>query len=383
MNGIEERYISLLTDFGFKRIFGTAPNKDLLINFLNSLFDGRKVIKSLKYSNSEHVGDIYTERKAIFDVYCESEDGEKFIVEMQNASQKFFKDRSVYYSTFPIREQAPKGDTWNYKLNPVYTVALLNYDMKDETAFDMNEISHHVQLCDTATKRVFYDKLEFIYVEVAKFNKTENELVTPYDKWLYALKNLSSLNERPAALRDKIFDRLFQVAEIAKFTPVELKEYEDSLKTYRDLKNSLDTAEEKGRVEGRVEEKIAIARNLKSMGMSISDVSKATGLQEEEIKALWIYCNSIIIVNVINYQCKTIRYKGVDYPFRLVWFDEYNAEVMISTVILSNQLFSSKGTWSDSLAEYIDNKIIYYVDEGEIIESDNYLQQLLKTNILW
>ena len=383
MNGIEERYISLLTDFGFKRIFGTAPNKDLLINFLNSLFDGRKVIKSLKYSNSEHVGDIYTERKAIFDVYCESEDGEKFIVEMQNASQKFFKDRSVYYSTFPIREQAPKGDTWNYKLNPVYTVALLNYDMKDETAFDMNEISHHVQLCDTATKRVFYDKLEFIYVEVAKFNKTENELVTPYDKWLYALKNLSSLNERPAALRDKIFDRLFQVAEIAKFTPVELKEYEDSLKTYRDLKNSLDTAEEKGRVEGRVEEKIAIARNLKSMGMSISDVSKATGLSEEGIKVLWIYCNSIIIVNVINYQCKTIRYKGVDYPFRLVWFDEYNAEVMISTVILSNQLFSSKGTWSDSLAEYIDNKIIYYVDEGEIIESDNYLQQLLKTNILW
>ena len=73
-----------------------------------------------------------------------------------------------------------------------------------------------------------------------------------------------------------------EVAEIAKFTPVELKEYEDSLKTYRDLKNSLDTAEEKG----RVEEKIAIARNLKSMGMSISDISKATGLQEEEIKAL-------------------------------------------------------------------------------------------------
>ena len=225
MNGIEERYISLLTDFGFKRIFGTAPNKDLLINFLNSLFEGRKVIKSLKYSNSEHVGDIYTERKAIFDVYCESMDGEKFIVEMQNASQKFFKDRSVYYSTFPIREQAPKGDTWDYKLNPVYTVALLNFDMKDEASFDKDEISHHVQLCDTVTKRVFYDKLEFIYVEVAKFNKAESELVTLYDKWLYALKNLSTLTERPAALRDRIFDHLFQVAEIAKFTPVELKEY--------------------------------------------------------------------------------------------------------------------------------------------------------------
>ena len=75
-------------------------------------------------------------------------------------------------------------------------------------------------------------------------------------------------------------------AEIAKFTPVELKEYEDSLKTYRDLKNSLDTAEEKSRVAGRVEEKIAIARNLKSMGMSISDISKATGLKDEDIVSI-------------------------------------------------------------------------------------------------
>ena len=85
MRKIEERYISLLTDFGFKRIFGTAPNKELLINFLNSLFDGEEVIKDVKFLNSENVGDVYAERKAIFDVYCENEKGEKFIVEMQNA----------------------------------------------------------------------------------------------------------------------------------------------------------------------------------------------------------------------------------------------------------------------------------------------------------
>ena len=296
MAAIEDRYISLLTDFGFKRIFGTAPNKDLLINFLNCLFAGRKVIKDLKYNNSEHVGDIYTERKAIFDVYCESVEGEKFTVEMQNASQKYLKDRTIYYSTFPIREQAPKGE-WDFKLNPVYTVALVNYDMK-EKAFDQQEISHQVQLCDTATKQVFYDKLEFIYVEVTKFNKTENELVTLYDKWVYALKNLAKLTDRPAALRDKIFDRLFQVAEIAKFTPTELREYEDSLKAYRDLKNSLDTAEEKGvikgieigRAEGRAEgeqsKAIDIAKNLKSMGFSIADIIKATGLSEDDIMKL-------------------------------------------------------------------------------------------------
>ena len=75
MKQVEERYISLLTDFGFKRIFGSAPNKDLLICFLNSLFNGRQVVKDVKYLNPENVGDIYTDRKAIFDVYCEGENG--------------------------------------------------------------------------------------------------------------------------------------------------------------------------------------------------------------------------------------------------------------------------------------------------------------------
>ena len=135
MKQVEERYISFLTDFGFKRIFGTAMNKDLLICFLNSLFNGIQVVKDVSYLNPEHVGDVYTDRKAIFDVYCEGENGEKFIVEMQNAYQTYFKDRSLFYSTFPIREQAPKGNDWNFKLSHVYTVALLNFNM-NEDAFD-------------------------------------------------------------------------------------------------------------------------------------------------------------------------------------------------------------------------------------------------------
>ncbi len=254
----EERYISLLTDFGFKRIFGTAPNKDLLINFLNSLFSGEQVIRDVTYLNSEHVGDIYAERKAIFDVYCENEHGEKFIVEMQNAYQKHFKDRSLFYSTFPIREQAPQGADWNFKLDHVYTVAILNFDFHEE-AFDPKDINHDVGLLDKKTHRVFNDKLSFKYVEIAKFNKTENELETLYDKWLYVLKNLSRLDRRPAALKERIFKKLFEESAIAQFTPTELKEYEDSLKAYRDIKNSIDTAREEGLAKGR-EEGLALGR---------------------------------------------------------------------------------------------------------------------------
>ena len=325
MKQVEERYISLLTDFGFKRIFGSAPNKDLLICFLNSLFNGRQVVKDVMYLNPEHVGDVYTDRRAIFDVYCEGENGEKFIVEMQNAYQAHFKDRSLFYSTFPIREQAPKGNDWDFKLNHVYTVALLNFSM-NEDAFDKEKIRHHVQLCDTATHKIFYDKQEFICVEIAKFNKSLDELETLYDKWLYALKNLYKLTQRPKALCDKAFGRLFEEAEIAKFTPQEQREYEASKVAYRDIKNSIDTAKREGKEEGLAEgmekglaegmekgmaegmekglaegmekglaegmekgmnkRSLEIARKMLANGMDAATVMEITGLSESQLQQL-------------------------------------------------------------------------------------------------
>lgn len=293
MRQTEDRYISLLTDFGFKRIFGTAPNKSLLISFLNSLFEGEQVIKDVKYLNSEHVGDVYAERKAIFDVYCENEQGGKFIVEMQNAYQTYFKDRSLYYATFPIREQAPKGEDWNFKLEHVYVVALLNYEMSDP-AFSKDTISHDVGLLDKQTSRVFNDKLTFKYVEIARFNKNVDQLDSNFDKWLYVLRNLSRLDRQPKRLQNAVFDRLFEVAKIAKFTKTELREYEDSLKAYRDLKNSLETAEEKGRAEGReegraegrAEERVKMVRDLLAFGLSVEQIAKATHLTVDDVNAL-------------------------------------------------------------------------------------------------
>lgn len=290
----EERYISLLTDFGFKRIFGTLPNKDLLIDFLNSLFAGEQVIRDVTYLNNENLGDSYTERKAIFDVYCENEQGEKFIVEMQNAYQKFFKDRSIFYTTYPIREQSSKGRDWNFELANVYTIALLNFDLHEES-FDKEDITHSVCLLDMKTHKVFSDKITFKYIEVFKFNKTEDQLETLYDKWLYVLKNLSYLEKRPASLQEKIFTKLFMEASIAKFSTNEKREYESSLKAYRDLKNSLDTALrqgleqglEQGLAQGRMEVKLSTVRNLLGMGMSVEFAAKATGLTVEEIRDMF------------------------------------------------------------------------------------------------
>ena len=275
----------MLTDFGFKRIFGTDPNKELLVNFLNSLFNGEEVIKDVKYLNSENVGDVYTERKAIFDVYCENEKGEKFIVEMQNAYQTYFKDRSLFYSTFPIREQAPKGSDWNFCLKKVYVVALLNYRMSDE-AFDSSDTIHTIALMDTKTNKVFNAKLMFKYVEVGRFDKTDDELISLSDKWMYVLKNLSRLDNRPSSLREKIFTKLFDAAAIARFTPTELREYEDSLKAYRDIKNSLDTAKEEGRAEGRAEGIAMVVKNMHAKGMDLDVIASITGLNKDEVESL-------------------------------------------------------------------------------------------------
>ena len=290
---MQEKYLNPHTDFGFKRLFGTEFNKELLISFLNALFRGEQTVKDVTYLNSEHLGDRVDARRAVFDVFCESEEGEKFIVEMQNVYQEFFKDRTIYYSTFPIREQAQRGGDWDFHLNSVYTIGLLNFNFA-EGLQDAKRWHHEVKLMETDTKEVFYDKLTYIYVEIPKFDKKEAELVTMYDKWMYVLKNLSSLMSRPMALQERVFTRLFEQAEISKFNPQELRLYEDSVNAYRDIVNAIKTAEKKkfaegkagGRAEGRAEGKIEVAQRLLDMGMSIGDIVMATGLTSEEISAL-------------------------------------------------------------------------------------------------
>ena len=280
----KERYINPYTDFGFKKLFGTEMNKDLLISFLNALFNGHEVVRDVTFLNGEHFGESYRDRKAIFDVYCENEKGEKFIVEMQKAEQDYFKDRSVYYATFPIREQAPRGE-WDFQLKAVYTVGILNFVFPGDE-YSPECYHHEVKLMDTEDKHVFYDKLTFVYLEMPKFNKTEDELVTMFDKWLFVLRNLSRLMERPAALQERIFTKLFEQAEIARFTPQDAREYEESVKIYRDLTNVVNTAERKGREEGREEERLNTARKMKADGMPSELIAKYTSLSVGDIEAL-------------------------------------------------------------------------------------------------
>lgn len=277
---LRERYINPYTEFGFKKLFGTEINKDLLMSFLNSFLDTKEAITSVKYLNSERLGDGVGDRRSVFDVYCETEKGEKFIVEMQKAGQRYFKDRSVYYSTTPIREQAQQGE-WNFRLENVYTVGVLDFVFPNNE-YPADEYYHVVKLMDVADKHVFYDKLTFVYLEMPKFNKTEDELETMFDKWMYALRNLSRLLDRPKALQDRIFEKFFNQAEIAQYNEEERREYETSVKNYRDYINTMDYAHDNGWKEANVEN----ARKMKADGMPTELIAKYTSLSIDEIATL-------------------------------------------------------------------------------------------------
>lgn len=280
-----ERYVNPFTDFGFKKLFGSEINKDLLISFLNALLHEEQTVVDVTYLRNERIGSGELDRKAIFDVYCKNDRGERFIVEMQKAKQKYFKDRSIYYASFPIQEQG-KRSGWDFELKAVYTIGILDF-VFDEDKDDANYYQHEVKLMDVTKKEVFYDKLTFIYLEMPKFKKNEDELETLFDKWMYLLKNITDLTDRPEALQERVFERAFRVAEIAKFDPDELMEYEESLKVYRDLKNVIDTAVEEAREEGIQEGIRKVARSLRNMGMEWEQIAAATGLSLSELERLF------------------------------------------------------------------------------------------------
>lgn len=280
---MEARYISPFTDFGFKKLFGEEGNKNLLISFLNDLLPIKNSIIDISFHKNEQMGDDAYSRSAVYDIFCVDEKGNRFIVEMQNARQTYFRDRAVFYSTFPIRDQAKKGD-WNFKLQEVYCVGLLGFNLDDSPVDGesiLKEYIHTINLKDQNNK-VFYHKLTYLFIELAKFQKQENEIVTHFEKWMYFLKNLASFEGIPGILQEEVFEEAFIVAEIAKFTSDQRREYETSLKVYRDSINTIETAREEGWEKGMED----VAREMIIDGEPVNKISKYTKITVERIERL-------------------------------------------------------------------------------------------------
>ena len=289
----QEKYMNPYTDFGFKKLFGTAPNKEFLISFLNSLFQGRRSpIVDLHYLNTEILGPYYGDRNSVFDVYCATEDKGHIIVEMQRSEQPYFKDRTLYYASSAIVQQAPKGK-WDYELDEVCVVGILNFVFPDKE-YPEDSYLHEVRLRDGGDYHVVNEKLTFYYLEMPKFGKTEGQLVTMLDKWLYIVKNICYLMERPKEIQERVFTRFFEEARIGMLTPEERQAYEESRKHLWDNYNTISFAYSKGRKAGVAEgkelgiaqNKLETARRMLSMGLGKEAILEATGLTEADFSSL-------------------------------------------------------------------------------------------------
>ena len=289
----DREFINPFTDFGFKRIFGQEISKEILIDFLNLLLNGEQSIVSLRFKNPELQPDIKDKRRVVFDLYCESDNGTEFIVEMQAARQEFFYDRGLYYQSRALAEQGNKGKDWQYDLKPVYGIFFMDFIMHENSKFRTD-----VALMDMETGKVFNNRLRQIFLEMPRFTKEANECINDYERWLYLIKNMHMLKRMPFNAQRAVWDKLLDIADVAALNETEYKEYQEALKNYRDYHAGINFAKKEGMLEGEQrglikgekrgaqKKQLEIARNLKKDSMPIELIHKYTGLSAEEIQKL-------------------------------------------------------------------------------------------------
>ncbi|MDR3252860.1 MAG: Rpn family recombination-promoting nuclease/putative transposase [Tannerella sp.] len=297
---IKTTYIHPLTDFGFKKLFATEANKELLIDFLNEVLKEAGLITDIQYMPTFQLGRLENDRKAVFDIFCTNDKKEYFVVEMQKAKEPYFVDRSLFYSTFPIQSQAPQG-VWDFNLKPVYVVSILDFKIFEEKE-DAEHVIERIYLMRERTQERFSNKLNFVYVELPKFNKAITELETNMDRWLFCLKNLQSLDQRPKEVQGRVFERLFKAAEIKQLTSEEMETYKQNVTEYNDIRRCIAYAAEQnlikgeqiglmkgeqiGLMKGRRETNFLIYTNLRTLGVPDNTIPQFMGLSEDEVAEL-------------------------------------------------------------------------------------------------
>ena len=315
-----QKYAELLCDFMFKRLFGSEANKDVLIGFLNMLLDDAE-IKDVDFKTTEHHGLTEEDRKVIFDISCRCKDGRSFIIEMQKGYQKHFRERALYYTTYPINgqgrmaqeefvsKQAESGEDgkfrWDYNLKPVIVVAILNFKFEHQEEWPADRYHSSYRIREDCSQEVMTDALRFVFLELGRFNKRIWEIETVFDKWMYLLRHMHEMEEIPEKFSDPLFKRLFLLAEIGNFTAEEYQHYQKSLTNMGDYDNIINTAvedaekrgraagreeglaegEAKGLERGREEGKADTIVQMLRAGVSADIIAEALGLSVEEVEA--------------------------------------------------------------------------------------------------
>ena len=292
------KFINPFTDVGFKRVFGQEISKPLILDFLNNLLLGEEHIADITFLDKEQPALYEDDRSLVYDIYCETDSGKKVIVEMQNKTQPYFKDRSIYYTSEAIARQGERGSSWNYDMAAVYLVAFLNFCPMDfERKFRTD-----VMLADRESKARFSDKVRMTFMQLPLFQKEADECANEFERWIYVLKNMDTLTRLPWAAKSAVFQRLEQIADVASLSKHDRMKYDEGLRKYRDTlsvlegarRDGLDEGRERGLAEGRAEgraegaeaERHEMARRLLEAGVDKATIKFVTGMDDETLSGL-------------------------------------------------------------------------------------------------
>ena len=301
----QPKYLNLLTDFGFKKMFG-EENKKFLIAFLNAILAGNAgTILDISYMNTEQLGETPKEKRMVYDIYCLTSDNQHIIVELQIGGQSYYGERAFTYVSRLVSKLAVKGDK-KYSIPPIFSINILDFRM---TVFnDRSNYFWEIQLKDQRN-RVFLPQIKFLFIELCTFARLFNksEYRDSLHRWLYTIKNMGEESTQECPFDDPIFQDFFEQGKVDKLTTMEKEDYAKSILEYQEVKDTIEYEREYARAEGKAEgiaegeakgkaeglaegiakgeakTKLTMAKSMLEKGIDMNTIISITGLTAEEI----------------------------------------------------------------------------------------------------
>ncbi|MDR0515796.1 MAG: Rpn family recombination-promoting nuclease/putative transposase [Fibromonadaceae bacterium] len=272
-------FADLKLDMPFKKTFANESEKEPLIVMLN-VFLARKLkhpIVDVHIKNPYVPGQTFESRDAVFDILCYDAKGNKFLVEVQVGRQAFFVKRVLFYACMAVTNNAEKGE-WNFNYPPVYTLSFMDFDLD----FKNNDVIQYISLSNEDHPEIRYDYINMIFVRLPLFHKTLEECSTLQDKLIFSLRHAHELEFKPKEFGEGVFDKIFDIVQIARFSKEERAKYEANMMNQRDQYAILKCAKDDGiaigeaRGEARGREEVF---SLLESGMSLAEAKRKLGLQ--------------------------------------------------------------------------------------------------------
>lgn len=279
------RFLDVKTDIAFKKVFGSEQHKDILIGFLNAVLDlhDDKRIVEVTLKNPWQPPDLSILKETILDIKAVDDRGVSFIVEMQVEKKYSFQKRAQYYTAKAYTSQIDKGEDYP-KLGQVIFIGILDFSF-----FEGEDCLTRHLILNQATQRQELKDIEFNFIELAKFDKTEEQLEGVFDKWIYFIKNASNLTMIPqSAEAIPELSNAYTQASVFSWTKDELEVYEywrmeETSDRYK-IQEEYEKGIEKGIEKGKAEERLENARKMKQFGVAVEIIMQVTGLSQEEVE---------------------------------------------------------------------------------------------------